>query len=311
MSVRTCIAVDSACDLPANFFKEHNLQILPISLKLEGKNFIDDRNPEKTVQFYLSDMGKKSFDAETEPFSVAEMSKLLEEKLIFDFDEVLAITINSARSETYKNVRDAVFVSQHKFKDSRIKAGQPPFFKIRVFDSSTLFTGQGVIVYEALRLLKNNKLNVSQVIDKLTPLRDKVRAFLLPKDLYHLKNRASKKGDNSVGWLSYKMGSMLNVKPIIECYKGVTGPADKAMGFDSGLVKLFEKAKQAIENKLSVNVIVMSYAGDLNDIYNNDYYKKFVEYAKSKNVPTLISIMSTTATVNVGPGSFSLAYAED
>lgn len=106
---------------------------------------------------------------------------------------------------------------------SRIKAGQPPFFKIRVFDSSTLFTGQGVIVYEALRLLKNTKLNVSQIVEKLTPLRDKVRAFLLPKDLYHLKNRASKKGDNSVGWLSYKMGSMLNVKPIIQCYKGETG----------------------------------------------------------------------------------------
>lgn len=309
MSTRTCIAVDSACDLPASIFKEHNLQILPISLKLDDKKFVDDRDPNKTAQFILSDMGKKSFNAETEPFSVAEMSKLLEEKLIFDFDEVLAITINSARSETYKNVRDAVFVSQHKFKNSRIKAGQTPFFKIRVFDSSTMFTGQGVIVYEALRLLKNN-LNISQVIEKLTPLKDKVRAFLLPKDLYHLKNRASKKGDNSVGWLSYKMGSMLNVKPIIECYKGVTGPADKAMGFDSGLVKLFEKTKQAIDNKLSVNVITMSYAGDLNDIYNNEDYKKFIEYAKSKGVPTLMSIMSTTATVNVGPGSFSLAYAE-
>lgn len=84
------------------------------------------------------------------------------------------------------------------------------------------------------------------------------------------------------------------------------------MGFDNGLVKLFEKAKQAIENKLSVNVITMSYAGDLNDIYNNKDYKKFIAYAKSKGVPTLVSIMSTTATVNVGPGSgsFSLAYAE-
>ena len=310
MSEKTCIAVDSACDLPAAIFKEQDLQILPITLKLDGNNFTDNRDPEKTIQFYLSDMGKKSFDAETEPFSVKEMSRLLEEKLIFDYDEVLAITINSARSEIYKNVRDAVFVSQHKFKDARTKAGQSPFFKIRVFDSGTLFTGQGVLVYEALRLLKAQQLNVSQVVEKLLPLKDKVRAFLLPKDLYHLKNRASKKGDDSVGWLSYQMGNMLNVKPIIQCYKGHTEPVDKAIGFNKGLVKLFEKAKSAIENKLSVNVVVMSYAGDLNDIYKNDDYIKFIEFAKNQKVRTLMSIMSTTASVNVGPGSFSLAYAE-
>jgi DegV family protein with EDD domain len=250
MSERTCIAVDSACDLPAAIFKEQDLQILPITLKLNGNTFIDNRDPEKTLQFYLSDMGKKSFDAETEPFSVKEMSTLLEEKLIFDYDEVLAITINSARSEIYKNVRDAVFVSQHKFKDARTKAGQSPFFKIRVFDSGTLFTGQGVLVYEALRLLKAQQLNISQVVERLVPLKDKVRAFLLPKDLYHLKNRASKKGDDSVGWLSYQMGNMLNVKPIIQCYKGHTEPVDKVMGFNKGLVNLFEKAKKAIENKL-------------------------------------------------------------
>lgn len=100
MSARTCIAVDPACDLPASIFKEHDLQILPISLKLEDKNFIDDRNPEKTVQFYLSDMGKKSFDAETEPFSVKQMSRLLEEELIFDYDEVLAIT-HKSRATTF------------------------------------------------------------------------------------------------------------------------------------------------------------------------------------------------------------------
>jgi len=309
MSERTCIAVDSACDLPAAIFKEQDLQILPITLKLGGNNFIGNRDPEKTIQFYLSDMGKKSFDAETEPFSVREMSTLLEEKLIFDYDEVLVITINSARSEIYKNVRDAVFVSQHKFKDARLKAGQSPFFKIRVFDSGTLFTGQGVLVYEALRLLKAQQLNISQVVEKLVLLKDKVRAFLLPKDLYHLKNRASKKGDDSVGWLSYQMGNLLNVKPIIQCYKGHTEPVDKVMGFDKGLVNLFEKAKSAIEDKLSINV-VMSYAGDLNDIYKNDDYIKFIEFAKNKNVRTLMSIMSTTASVNVGPGSFSLAYAE-
>jgi len=176
-------------------------------------------------------------------------------------------------------------------------------------DSNTLFTGQGVLVYEAARLLKEGA-TVEQVMMKLDSLKNHVRAFLLPRDLYHLKNRASTKGDNSVGWLSYKLGNMLNVKPIIEAYRGETAPVDKAMGFDTGLDKLFSTTRHAIEQGLGINAIIMSYAGPLAEIEGESGYQEFVRYAQAKGVPTLLSVMSTTAAVNVGPRSFSLAYAE-
>ncbi len=70
MSERTCIAVDSACDLPAAFIKEHNLQILPITLKLDGHNFIDNRNHDETIQFHSGEMGKKVLMLKQSPFQL-------------------------------------------------------------------------------------------------------------------------------------------------------------------------------------------------------------------------------------------------
>ena len=152
--------------------------------------------------------------------------------------------------------------------------------------------------------------NIQQVITQLGDIKDRVRSFLLPQDLYYLKNRASKKGDNSVSWLSYQVGTLLNVKPIIQCYKGETSPVDKTLGFNKGLEKLFNKTKDAVLAGLSVNIISMSYAGNLRDIEALKYYTEFLSFLKSQNMPSTLAVMSTTAAINVGPGAFSIAYAE-
>jgi fatty acid-binding protein DegV len=238
------------------------------------------------------------------------MSKILEQELVLKFDKVLAIALSSTRSAVYKNIRDAVFISQPKFKELRDKNGLSRSFRILVLDSQTLFTGQGVLVHEAMRLLKEEKVSLEQALVRLEMLRGHVRSFILPDNLFHLKNRASTKGDNSVGWLSYQVGSLLNVKPIIQAYQGETAPVDKAMGFENGLRKIFGYATTAIEKGLTANVIVMSYAGDLNQIEKESAYQEFVGFARERGVPTLLSVMSTTAAINVGPGCFSLAFAD-
>lgn len=103
---------------------------------------------------------------------------------------------------------------------------------------------------------------------------------------------------------------MLNIKPILHAYRGETGAAATAMGYESGLEKIFETAKGAIDEGLSINAITMSYAGDLDEIRQEKGYRRFVDHAEKRGVPTFLTMMSTTAAVNVGPGSFALSYAE-
>ncbi len=310
MSTPICIAVDSACDLLPSVIKKYKIEILPISVKFANERFIDLRDPVLTTDFYSSAMKSKNFDVETEPYSATEMRGRIEKQLVLEWDEVLVMTISSTRSEIFENMRNAIFASALNFKTIRAQAGKSKPFKIRVFDTGTVFTGQAVLVYEALRLINDEKLGLQQVLIQLEEIKERVLSFLLPQDLYYLKNRASKKGDKSVGWLSYQVGSLLNVKPIIQCYKGETSPIDKVIGFDKGLENLFNRAKEAVIAGLSINIIAMSYAGDLEDIKSLTDYKAFLSFLKNKNIPSTLAVMSTTAAVNVGPGAFSLAYAE-
>ncbi|MEN8171107.1 MAG: DegV family protein [Pseudomonadota bacterium] len=181
---------------------------------------------------------------------------------------------------------------------------------MRVLDSTTMFTCQAVLVREAVRLVKEEQKTVAELQEPLEAMRDSIRAYVIPEDLYYLHTRASTKGDNSVGLLSYKLGNMLNVKPIIQCVKGETSPCDKASGFDKALNRLFDRVEQAIEKGLRTPFIAMSYAGDLSEMRNYECYQRFQVLAQGLNIETMLSVMSTTAGINVGPRSFSLAYAE-
>lgn len=313
MSEKTCIAVDACCDLPDDFINQHNIRVLPIYLRFENQTYTDNRNLQNSIDFYKKGMLEKSLDAESIPVSAEEMSSILEKELVLNFDKVLAITMMHTRSTIYENIRDAVWVSQPKFKELRASAGIDRRFRIQVMDSNNLFTGPAVLTYEAVRMLNQESASIESIMVRLESLKECVRTFILPQDLYHLKNRAGKRGDRSdksVSWLSYQVGKTLNIKPIIMGYRGSTDPVDKAIGFGNGLEKIFGNAMAAIEEGLSIKVICMSYAGDLREIKDEKLYQKFISYANQRGIPTLLSVMSTTAAINVGPGCFSLAYAE-
>lgn len=309
---KLCLAVDAACDLPKSLVTVHAVEILPVYLKTERKIFVDVRDPVETLSFYQKELSAKHFAAETFPFPARSMSERMEQELIEKWDDVLVMTINSARSEIYQNVREAIATSIAKFKNIRHKAGNQVQFKMHIFDTGTMFTGQAVLAHEALRLIDEEGLGPRQVMARLEMVKKKVHAYVLPNDLYFLKNVASTKGDKSVGWLSYKIGNMLDIKPIIHCYRGETKPWNKAkaLGFEKGLEKLFTETQQAILVGLSIKMVAMSYAGPLKDIEDSRSYHSFEAFLTAQNITHTLAVMSMTAAINVGAKAFSIAYAE-
>lgn len=304
------IVIDPACDLPAEFISKFDIEILPVNIKTNFRSFIDLRWPDSSVHFFQKEMTIENFDADTHPYTPDEISQHMELELINKWDEILVMTINAERSKIYKNIREAISISKAKFKTLRRHSGSTTAFRIHLFDTKTMFTGQAVLAYEAIRLIREEGLSSQQAITQLEVVRRRVRAFLLPRELSYLKNKASKKGDKSISWLSYKIGGMLNVKPIIECYQGETAPIDKAFGFDKGLEKIFDRVTKAVSKGLSIQVVSMSYAGDLAEIEADQHYQSFCQFLAQHNVESMLAVMSTTAGINVGPKSFSIAYAE-
>lgn len=307
--MRIGIVVDSCCDLPKDFIDEHKIVVMPITLRI-GELLIEDRrDPAETQSFYTKHLDRKSEDfAESIPYSVQQIEKLFLERLVLDYDYVFCLTITSGRSAIYDHAMQASRTILTKYRDVRRAAGVPERFGLAVLSSRNMFAGQGVQAAEAVRLIRAGG-TPSEIGARLRNLVDVTHTYMVPADLFHIYKRASKKGDKSIGWGSYTLGSMLDVKPILYCHQDQTGPVDKVRGFDAGVERLFTKATERIRCGLEVPHVCISYGGPLEHVSGFPGYAAFERAANEAGVNILLSPMSKTAAVNVGPGAVTLAFA--
>lgn len=306
--MRTGFVIDSACDLPQAYLQEHNIHIMPISLHFGYDVFEDVRDPEATQAFYRKYLAEKTLDAETAPFSVEKIKALFLDELVLKYDRVLVIAIAQSRSPIFANATEASYAILKQYRERRQKAGMSGSFYLTVLDSKTLFTGEGALVHEAVRLMEDSNLSFGVLRGIVEQLSQQIYGYLVPDDLFYIRYRASKKGEKSIGLIGYHFGSLLDIKPIIGFHLGESQVVTKERGFDRTLIKLFEIARQAIEQGLATRIVNTSYAGELDVIRRKRVFVEFEQYARERGIEVLLSVMSTTGGINVGPGSFSLAY---
>jgi len=306
--VRTGIVIDSACDLPQDYIHNHPIHIMPISLHLGYDLFRDVREPEATQAFYRKYLAEKTMDAETAPFSVEQIRELFLDELVLKYDRVLVITIAQTRSPIFANATEAAYLILKQYRERRQKAGLSGSFYLTVVDSKALFTGEGVLVHEAIRLLEEQNLSFGVLRGVIEQLSQQVYGYLVPDDLFYVRYRASKKGEKSIGLIGYHFGTLLDIKPIIGFHRGESQVIDKDRGFDRTLIKLFNIARQAIDQGLATRIVNTSYAGELEVIRRKRVFVDFERYARERDIDVLLSVMSTAGGINVGPGSFALSY---
>jgi DegV family protein with EDD domain len=307
--MRIGVLVDSCCDLPKSFIDAHGIVVMPITLRI-GHNLIEDRrDPAETLAFYETQIDRNGEDfSESIPYSTEQIERLFLERLVLDFDYVFCLTITSLRSQIYDNAMRASRTILTKYKQVRRDAGVSERFGLAVVSSRNMFTGQAVLAAEAIRLIRKGA-TPSEIGARLREIVDVTHAYLLPTDLFHIYKRASKKGDKSIGWGSYMVGSMLDVKPILHVNQDTTTPVAKVRGFEAGTEKLFANATARVRSGLEVPFVSISYGGPLEKLPTFPGYADLLRAATECGVEVLISPMSKTAAVNVGPGAVSVAFA--
>lgn len=312
MNARTCIAVDSSCDLPAQFIKEHNIEVLPICIKHAGGEQLDYRNTKSTLQFYQGHSREKYALAQSEPLSVDAMTDILRQRLLPNYDLVQIITINSKKSEVFKRVSEAALVNEPRFREMvELEPRRPPF-RIRLYDSMSMFTGHALLVYELVKRLKLDKMSLNRSIRDIDRMRDEVYGYIIPNDLSYMRERRHmRKSNHRISWLSFQIASTLNLRPIVQLHRGRTEKIGTGKGFWGGLDKLFTHVRLQIDQGLTSDVITMSYGGPLEEIKQHPSLAEFRDYCHQKGLKTMLSMMSMTGSVNVGPGAFALAFATD
>lgn len=303
--MRVGLVVDSSCDLPASFIRDNRIEILPITIRIDGDELTDWHDPEATAEFYRNQIGDKGHDAESIAYSTEQICELFLGRLVTEYDFVFCQTVTRSRSPIFENATKASFSILSEYHAARQAAGVQGPFALRVINTGTLFAGQGVIAAETVRLIRAG-MNPNEIRQRIEALTHCVRAYAIPPDLYYVRARARKKGDRSVSLLGVALGSALDVKPILCGYGDETKPVDKVRGFDAAVGKLLDYAVRRIEAGLMAPYVVVSYAGALEDLETLPGYAQLKATCQSGGVELLSSVMSVTGGINVGPGTFSL-----
>ncbi len=302
------IVVDSACDLPRGFLDEHGVRIMPVKLRVGDRTIEDRRDPKETLAFYARQMDRRDEDySESIPYSPQQIEELFLDRLVLDYDYVFCLTVTSTRSAIHDNAIQASRRILTRYKAIRRQAGLSERFGLAVLSTRNLFTGQAVPVAEAVRLIREDSVP-SEIGARLKHVIQHTHTYMVPADLYHIYKRASKKGDTSINWGTYTLGSWLDVKPILHCNRDVTDTVGKVRGFEAGVQRLFDQATEEVRTGLEAPVICISYGGPLSDVSAMPGYARLADAAEAAGVQVLVAAMSKTAAVNVGPGALSIAY---
>ena len=305
--MRIGIVVDSACDLPPAFIAENRIVILPISLHLDGKTREDTRNIDETLDFYRQHVTAAA-QAETTAYSPEQIKRLFLERLVLDYDLVFCFTIASSRSPMFEFVSKASLGILSEYKSVRANAGVPGPFTLRVIDTQNCFAGQAIPVIECVRMIKAGD-NHNTIRERLEYLVLNTHGYVFPRSLKQLRARAQKRGDKSVGWAQYLMGSALDIKPLVKGWRNTTGPVAKLRHFDEGVAKCFKYVEARIHAGLLAPSLALSYGGDPKEMEKLAGYSSMLKAAQEKGVDVHVSIMSMVGGIHVGEGAVSFAFA--
>ena len=284
------IITDSAADLSEEIIKKYDIEVVPFSVRLEEKEFLDGKEiSSKEVLQGMRD-GNIYKTAQVSPQSFYEtFSKYAE-----SHDFCIYIGFSSKLSGTYQT---SVMI-KNQIKD------EYPDFNLEVIDSRCASLGQGLVVIEAAKILQNiNTENLTRhyieedFIKKIEFLAQHMEHIFTVDDLEYLYRggRISKS--------KAFMGGLLNIKPILEMDKGELKPLKKVRGRK----KVYKKMLDIVEErgvKLSDQVIGISHGDDLEGA---EVLKEMVQdkFGCDKFV---INILGSTISAHAGPGTLSLFF---
>lgn len=309
--MRIGIVVDSPCDLPEEYLKAHAVTILPTTVRKDAATLADYRDSAASLRFVQEYLGERGWEAESSPFPVEQIHDLFLGRLVIDYDFVFCLTITRTRSLIFENAQQASFGILNDYKAPRMAAGIHSAFSLRVIDTQNLFAAQGITAVEAIRLREAGE-GTAKIRARIENLAMHTQGFLIPRDLNYMRERTRARGDRSVSFLAAKLGTAFDIKPILHCNRGETGPVGKVKNFDHAAQTLFEHAVRRVEaGELLTPTLCVSYGGPLEEMRALPGYETLRDACRAHNVEFFETVMSLTSMVNIGKGGLALGYAAE
>lgn len=308
--MRVGLLVDATCDLPTSVFQRNKVQIIPTSLAMGRTTYIDTRNPDSYSHFYQQHNASQLSHATYASATSEALESALQEDLLYQYDHLLVMTPHIKLSTTLQNLREAVFQLQPRFVELRLAANLKTPFKIRIVECNTAYTGYGLVLYEALRLLNEKARTVDQIKKPLDTFKTTLETFVLPgyEDSVHPKLSSQPFNLNWLALQKLKLNKSLPVFHIdntgISELTNLTAKTSTNDFFEF----IYDKLTQT---KLKNHMVNISYAGNLAQLRVKPIFRVLNEHVKNKGGKMVYSVMSPTSSVQLGKGALTVSFAGD
>lgn len=209
------IISDSSCDLTNEMKREMNIKIVPLTLQLGEKKYIDDEN--LNIKEYLTEMKECETSPKTACPSPEQFMKNYEGK-----ESTFVVTLSSALSGTYNS---AVLAKNMFLEEITNKF-------IHIFDSRSASAGETLI---SIKIHELSKLDIGdiEIVKRVNKYINEMKTFFLLESLEHLAKAGR------LNPIVAKLASVLSIKPIMGATEeGTIKLVQKVRGYKKAFSKL-------------------------------------------------------------------------
>ena len=190
--MKIALVTDSTADIPENLRAKHQIEVVPITLHIDGQSYIDGIT--LTREKFYDWMPTMQTPATTAAPSIGSFGERYEKLLSAGADNVISIHV----AATLSGIFNAARLAAEEF-DGRV----------HVFDSGQLSLGIGFQVLEAAEAITQD-LSVNAILTAMLDLQKRLKLFAVLDTLEYLHR------SGRVSWVKARIGSLLDLKPIIE-----------------------------------------------------------------------------------------------
>lgn len=186
------IVVDSCCDLPPFLKEMPNVQSVPLTLIVDGKEYVDDESFDRASFIRAvagsSDGGRSSCPSPSAYF----------EAFSGEYDDIYVVTLSSQLSGSY----NSAIVASNMHHD---EAGKK---NIHVFDSKSASCGQTLIAYKISRLAEKG-IGFDGIVKRVEKYIEELDTYFVLETLETLRK------NGRLNSLSAFVATALNIKPVM------------------------------------------------------------------------------------------------
>lgn len=283
------ILTDSSCDLPPELAEELQLQTIPLTFTVGGKNYLnylDER--ELSIQYFYG-MLRHGQAAYTSAVNI-EAFRAYMEPILSAGEDILFLSFSSALSATFQNSLTAASMLSQQY----------PERKIHCVDTRCASLGQGLLVY-----LTAERRDEGANLDEATAFAEErsrhiCHWFTVDDPGFLKRGGRAAPGNNAVG-------AKLHVEPILRVDEyGCLVGAEKVRGRRAAIRALAEKAEQYATPPLGQTIFISH--GDC-----QDDAEELAALVRERLRPRRVVVHPVGPVIgaHAGPGTLALFFVGD